>query len=186
MNANSPKMIMSLKERLAEALIMRDMKPIDLSKATDISRGAISQYLAGKVRPKQDKIAKMAIALHVSPAWLMGLNVRIEPSPEGEDDSEVIDEYLEQRKIKHDYIREQFIRSKTSIDFEVSLNEREFLEEYRLLPGGLKRCIRQMVELCAYPELNKSTFFNQHTKAEVKEFIAQQNGLIVDEPDDSI
>lgn len=63
------------KTRLLKALEMRDMKPTDLAKASKISRGAISQYLAGKVKPKQDKLYILGQALNVSPAWLMGFDV---------------------------------------------------------------------------------------------------------------
>ena len=35
------------KDRLYEALVARNMKAIDLSKATGLSRGAISQWLSG-------------------------------------------------------------------------------------------------------------------------------------------
>ena len=62
-------------ERLKEALEIRNMKPADLSRASGIGKSAISQYLVGKYAPKQDKIYKMARALTVDAAWLMGLDV---------------------------------------------------------------------------------------------------------------
>ena len=67
--------MVSTANRLNEALAIRRMRPVDLSKASNISRGALSQYLSGKVIPKQDKISILANALMVSPAWLMGYDV---------------------------------------------------------------------------------------------------------------
>lgn len=68
------------KDRLYEALAARNMKAIDLSKATGLSRGAISQWLSGKANPKQDKIYIMSKALNVSAAWLMGKDVPMNES----------------------------------------------------------------------------------------------------------
>ena len=68
------------KDRLYEALAARNMKAIDLSKATGLSRGAISQWLSGKSNPKQDKIYIMSKALNVSAAWLMGKDVPMNES----------------------------------------------------------------------------------------------------------
>ena len=65
----------STSSRIAEALKQRDMKAVDLAKATGLTRGAISQYLSGKVVPKQDKLVLLAKALHVSEPWLMGYDI---------------------------------------------------------------------------------------------------------------
>ena len=61
--------------RLNEALITRQIKPVDLAKRTGISESTISQYRSGYSKPKQDKLALISDALHVNPVWLMGLNV---------------------------------------------------------------------------------------------------------------
>lgn len=61
--------------RLKRALSLRNMKQIELVEKTQIGKSAISQYIAGKVVPKQDKIYLMAKALNVSEAWLMGHDV---------------------------------------------------------------------------------------------------------------
>lgn len=60
--------------RLRMALDQEGMKPIDLAKKMDISRGTISQYLSGVCKPKTDRIYQMSQILHVSPAWLMGFD----------------------------------------------------------------------------------------------------------------
>ena len=57
------------------------MLPIELSRLSGIGKSAISQYLSGKVTPKQDKIYKLAQALKVSESWLMGYDEPMEQSP---------------------------------------------------------------------------------------------------------
>lgn len=67
--------------RLRRALDAADMKPADLAHATGISKAAISEYLAGSYAPKQKNTYKIAQALKVSPSYLLGLDVPMEPTP---------------------------------------------------------------------------------------------------------
>lgn len=64
--------------RLKEAMLIKGLRQSDLSEKTGIVKSAISQYLSGKVTPKQDKIFLLSEALSVSPAWLMGADVPME------------------------------------------------------------------------------------------------------------
>lgn len=90
-NNNNKKAL--LKDRLSEALAMRNMKPIELAEKTNLSRSAISQYLSGYTEPKSDRIFKICQALDVSEAWLMGFDVSIErKSSESSNKSESIQE----------------------------------------------------------------------------------------------
>lgn len=59
--------------RLKTMMDQKGMKPIELSTKSGISKSAISQYLAGLYTPKQDNVYKLALALDVSPSYLMGL-----------------------------------------------------------------------------------------------------------------
>ena len=52
--------------RLRIALGRAGIKQVELSEKTGIPKSAISQYLSGKVKPKQDKVYLMAKALDVS------------------------------------------------------------------------------------------------------------------------
>lgn len=70
--------MVDIRERLKEALDLRGMMPIDLSRASGINKGSISKYLRGDVIPKQSAIGAMSDALHVSPSWLMGYDVPME------------------------------------------------------------------------------------------------------------
>ena len=65
----------TIAERITEALNIRNMKQADLVKATGIGKSSISTYISGEYEPKQKNIYKIAKALNVSEAWLMGLEV---------------------------------------------------------------------------------------------------------------
>ena len=67
-----------IKDRLAEALRIREMTAAELSRKSGIDKGSISNYLKGKFMPKQSAIGAMAEALHVLPSWLMGYDVPME------------------------------------------------------------------------------------------------------------
>lgn len=61
------------KDRLEEALSLRDMKPSELAKQTGIGEGAISQYRKGAYKATQRNLEKIAEALRVPIPWLMGI-----------------------------------------------------------------------------------------------------------------
>lgn len=64
-----------IRNRIKEAMEIRGMKQIDLATAAGIDKSSLSRYLSGQYAPKQSAIAKIAAALHVSPAWLIGMRV---------------------------------------------------------------------------------------------------------------
>ena len=65
-------------ERLKLALDNAKIKPADLSRMTEISKGSIHHYLAGTYEPKSTAINKMAVALNVAESWLWGYDVPME------------------------------------------------------------------------------------------------------------
>lgn len=62
----------SFSKKLKETMLNRGITQSDLSTMTSIRASSISDWLNDKYSPKQDKIAIIAKALNVSPAWLMG------------------------------------------------------------------------------------------------------------------
>ncbi|MGJ0841546.1 helix-turn-helix domain-containing protein [Clostridium tertium] len=68
----------TISERIKEALEIRDMKQTDLVKLTGITKGALSSYISGAYEPKQRNIYKIAQALNVNEAWLMGYDVSMD------------------------------------------------------------------------------------------------------------
>ncbi len=62
------------KDRLEEALSMRDIRPAELAKRTGIGEGAISQYRKGSYKASQRNLEKISNVLNVSIPWLMGVS----------------------------------------------------------------------------------------------------------------
>lgn len=60
------------KDRLEEALKLRDMKPAELARASSVTEGAISQYRKGAYNATQRNLEKIARVLRVPIPWLMG------------------------------------------------------------------------------------------------------------------
>lgn len=74
-------------DRLKQIMDMRGLKQIDIINSAQpycdaykikLGRNDISQYLSGKVEPRQNKLYILAKALNVSEAWLMGYDVSME------------------------------------------------------------------------------------------------------------
>ncbi|MBR1620212.1 helix-turn-helix domain-containing protein [bacterium] len=65
----------SFKNRLLYAMQQNNVKAADLSKRTGLSKAQISQYVNGVYEAKQTALYKLAVALNVSEAWLMGHDV---------------------------------------------------------------------------------------------------------------
>jgi transcriptional regulator with XRE-family HTH domain len=63
------------KDRLKQALDVRNMKAVDLCEKTKIPKGAISYYLSGRSTPKADRLYIICKALDVSEAWILGYDV---------------------------------------------------------------------------------------------------------------
>lgn len=64
--------------RLDKILKIRDIKPAELAEKSGVQKSAISQYLSGLYEAKQKNIDKLARALDVNEAWLMGHDVPME------------------------------------------------------------------------------------------------------------
>lgn len=78
-----------LKDRLKEALEIRQMRAVDLTEKAGVPKSAVSFYLAGKSKPKADRLYKIAQALDVSEAWLLGYDVPMLRTPEQKKNDEL-------------------------------------------------------------------------------------------------
>ena len=68
----------TFKDRLNEAMMLRDIKPSELAKLSGVNEGAISQYRKGSYKAGQRSLEKIAAVLRVSIPWLMGADVPME------------------------------------------------------------------------------------------------------------
>ena len=66
------------KDRLNQALALRNMKAAELAEKTEMHKSRISQYTNGVYEAKQEALYKIAKALDVSEALLMGYDVPVE------------------------------------------------------------------------------------------------------------
>lgn len=73
--------VAKFKDRFIKAMSIRDVRAVDITAQTGIPQATISQYKTGYAQPKSDKLQKIADALDVNPAWLMGLDVPMENPP---------------------------------------------------------------------------------------------------------
>lgn len=70
--------------RIKKAMDLQNVKQVDLVNITGIQKSSLSQYISGKVVPKQNNVYLLAKALNVNEAWLMGYDVSIERNQEDE------------------------------------------------------------------------------------------------------
>ena len=79
-----------LKDRLDEAMQLRNIKPVELSEKVGIPKSMVSYYLSGKTKPKADRVYDIAKFLNVSEAWLMGYDVPRERMPEQKKNDDLV------------------------------------------------------------------------------------------------
>lgn len=89
---------------LRQADILNLIKPYCIRYNVKLGKSALSQYISGKVTPKQDKIFILGIALDVSEAWLMGYDVPMERTPTPKNPEEL-------RKLPISELRQELINA---------------------------------------------------------------------------
>lgn len=75
-------------ERLKQIMKEENLKQVDILErskkfckihGTKLTKTDLSQYVSGKVEPRQDKLCILALSLNVNEAWLMGFEVSKSP-----------------------------------------------------------------------------------------------------------
>lgn len=89
-------------ERLKEALDLRNMKQVELSEKSGISKPNISCYLSGKYEPKQEALYKMGKALDVAEMWLSGYDIPME-RPAAQKENDAIADLMDRIKKEKDF-----------------------------------------------------------------------------------
>ena len=92
-------------DRLKKLMNERNLKQVDILNLSlpvcarfnvKMNKSDISQYVSGKVEPSQEKLVVLGIALDVTEAWLMGMDVPMErkdTSAKAKEDFEIIHKY---------------------------------------------------------------------------------------------
>ena len=84
--------------RLRRIMNERGISQSELSRLSGIPKSALSQYMSGLFRPKQDRTLALAKALAVDPAWLLGYDVpsdAAKKSGSGTKKSELVSDYID-------------------------------------------------------------------------------------------
>ena len=87
------------KDRLAQAMQIRNISAAELSKKSGLSKAQISQYVNGIYQAKQVALYKLATTLNVSEAWLMGHDVPMQRQTEEDQILDLISD-LSQSELK--------------------------------------------------------------------------------------
>lgn len=86
-------------DRLKQIMSERGLKQVDILEAckpycerygVQLKKNDLSQYVSGKVEPKQNKLSILGMALNVNEVWLMGYNV-----PAGRKELEKLEQQLQ-------------------------------------------------------------------------------------------
>ena len=59
-------------ERLKKSMFLNGIRKTDLAEKVGIDRSKITSYVNGRYKPNGETLAKLAAALGVTPAWLIG------------------------------------------------------------------------------------------------------------------
>lgn len=85
-------------DRIREAMDAAGLKAVDLSKKADIPKSTMSRYLSGSYEPKSKAVYKLAQALNVSEAWLLGYDVPAARTPEQKKNDDLVAAVVKMRK----------------------------------------------------------------------------------------
>ncbi len=150
--------------RLKRIMEERNLKQVDIINKCEpyckkynvkLTKNYLSQYVSGKVEPKQNTLFILGKALNVSEPWLMGFDVPMEresvPQPE---ESPVMNAVLNSQ-YKDTQLTEDFIMKKMSDKINFELVDFELLKEFKKLnEKGKHEAISRIKELTFVPEYN--------------------------------
>jgi transcriptional regulator with XRE-family HTH domain len=91
-----------MKNRIREALSIRNMKQVELQEKSGVDKAAINHYIKQRYQPKQQALFAMAKALNVNEMWLAGYDVDMERNVVDKNSSEVaalFDRILRDKKL---------------------------------------------------------------------------------------
>ena len=115
----------SFANRLKSAMDARGFKQADLVAKTGIGKSSISTYLSGEYEPKQRNIYKIASALDINEAWLLGYDDIPMERPAYRHPGEMGNGYVHWIERKNDEAMDKL---------PISIKEKILLEAYRAHP----------------------------------------------------
>lgn len=86
--------IAELKDRLQEAMNLREKKAADLANDLEIPKSALSQYLSGKSKNMDSvRMYRLCVYLNVNEAWMMGFDAPME-RPKEQKNNDIISDII--------------------------------------------------------------------------------------------
>lgn len=85
----------TFQHRFIEGMRIRGLRQCDVAERSGLDKAQISQYKTGKYEPMQDALYKLATALNVNVAWLMGHDVPMEANRKELEQKEMVCNIIE-------------------------------------------------------------------------------------------
>lgn len=82
------------RNRIREALVIRNMKQVELAEKVGVPKGTINNWLNNRYQPKQKALLLMAKVLDVSEMWLAGYDTPMERPAEQKKADALTDAFL--------------------------------------------------------------------------------------------
>lgn len=97
--------IAELKDRLQEAMNLREKKAADLANDLKIPKSALSQYLSGKSKNMDSvRMYRLCVYLNVNEAWMMGFDVPME-RPKEQKNNDIMSDVIVRMRTDEEFFK---------------------------------------------------------------------------------
>ena len=97
--------IAELKDRLQEAMNLREKKAADLANDLGIPKSALSQYLSGKSKNMDSvRMYRLCVYLNVNEAWMMGFDVPME-RPKEQKNNDIMSDIIVRMRTDEEFFK---------------------------------------------------------------------------------
>lgn len=97
--------IAELKDRLKEAMNLREKKAADLANDLEIPKSALSQYLSGKSKNMDSvRMYRLCVYLNVNEAWMMGYDAPME-RPKEQKNNDIMSDIIVRLKTDEGFLK---------------------------------------------------------------------------------
>ena len=107
----------TFRERLLEAIRMREISRAELSRRSGVSEALLSSYVKGSYKANQYTLVKLANTLNVPVAWLMGADVPLGNQALDGDTARIVGKFLADRNALQRDLKLEIIKDIVQIDF---------------------------------------------------------------------
>lgn len=148
--------------RLKRIMDERNLKQVDIIDKCEpyckkynikLTKNYLSQYVSGKVEPKQKTLSILGMALNLNEAWLMGYDVPKERDSMPQSDESPVLNAIYSSEFKDSDIAREFIMKKMADRITFELIDYTLLMEFKKLNAeGKNEAINRITELTFVPK----------------------------------